>query len=118
MKPPTDRPVESVRYFPSGPLEFEARCGCRARLGVEHQARGLARAGGEHDVRRADVISGPSAVLTYDTPVARPLASVSTSRAIAPVTIFSLPVAMAGGRNTDVDEKFECVAQPRPHCPQ
>ncbi len=44
--------------------------------------------------------------------------SVNTSRAMAPVMILSFPVASAGGRNTDVDEKFECVAQPRPHWPQ
>ena len=25
---------------------------------------------------------------------------------------------IAGGSSTDGDEKFECVAQPRPHCPQ
>ena len=118
MKPPTDRPVESVRFFPSWPLEFDSPFGCRDDL--------------EFNIRRADsqalaasttalartVYSWPSAVFTYDTPVASPLVSVSTSRAIAPVMIFSLPVARAGGRKTDVDEKFECVAQPRPHWPQ
>jgi hypothetical protein len=32
--------------------------------------------------------------------------------------IVSLPVANAGGSSTEGDEKFACVAQPRPHCPQ
>ena len=50
--------------------------------------------------------------------MALPFSSVSTSRAIAPVMIVSFPVLVAGGRNTDVDEKFECVMHPRPHWPQ
>ena len=50
--------------------------------------------------------------------MARPLSSVITSRAIALVMMRSLPVASAGGSSTDGDEKFECVAQPRPHWPQ
>jgi hypothetical protein len=54
----------------------------------------------------------------YTTPLARPFSSTVTSRAIASVTICSRPVAMAGGSSTDGDEKFECVAQPRLHCPQ
>ena len=62
--------------------------------------------------------SRPSCVLTYDTPSARPLSFVVTSRAIAPVTNRSLPVSSAGGSSTDGDEKLECVAQPRPHWPQ
>jgi hypothetical protein len=43
---------------------------------------------------------------------------VVTSRAIAPVTIVSRPVASAGGSSTPGTEKFELVAQPRPHWPQ
>ncbi len=54
----------------------------------------------------------------YDTPVASPRSSVVTSRAIALAMIRSRPVASAGGSSTDGDEKFECVAQPRPHWPQ
>ena len=37
---------------------------------------------------------------------------------MAPVTIVSLPVASAGGSSTEGVEKFEWVAQPRPHWPQ
>ena len=50
--------------------------------------------------------------------MARPSSFVSTSRAMAPVTILSRPVARAGGSSTDGLEKFERVAQPRPHWPQ
>jgi hypothetical protein len=63
-------------------------------------------------------LSRPVALSTYETPVARPSASVVTSRAIAPVRIVSRPVASAGGSSTPGTEKFELVAQPRPHCPQ
>jgi len=67
----------------------------------------------------ARTVSSPAvAVLMNDTPVASPSSSVSTSRAMAPVTIFSLPVFSAGGSSTDGLEKFEWVEQPRPHCPQ
>ena len=38
--------------------------------------------------------------------------------AMAPVTMVSLPVFIAGGRSTVGDWKFECVEQPRPHCAQ
>ena len=62
--------------------------------------------------------SWPVAVSTYETPVASPSSFVSTSRAMAPVTIVSLPVASAGGSSTDGVEKFEWVEQPRPHWPQ
>jgi hypothetical protein len=41
-----------------------------------------------------------------------------TSRAIAFGMIVSLPVLSAGGNMTETLEKFECVAQPRPHWPQ
>ena len=46
------------------------------------------------------------------------MSSTVTSRAIALVMIFSFPVFIAGGISTEGDEKFECVAQPRPHWPQ
>jgi len=69
-------------------------------------------------IRARTWCSRPSWVSTYETPVASPLSSVVTSRAIAFATIRSRPVASAGGSRTDGDEKFECVAQPRPHWPQ
>jgi hypothetical protein len=33
-------------------------------------------------------------------------------------TIVSLPVAFAGGKSTEGEEKLEWVLQPRPHCAQ
>ena len=118
MNPPTPSPVESVRYLPSTPLEFDRPLGCRADVELNiRRADSPALAASTTALART-VYSCASDVFTYDTPVASPLVSVSTSRAIAPVTIVSLPVASAGGRNTEVDEKFECVAHPRPHWPQ
>src|SRR5215208_2436816 len=115
MNPRTDKPVESVRNLPRTPLEFDRPFGCRADLEfnrilvVSH-------------VLAATTItpartwrSVPSALFMYVTPVALPVSSVVTSRAIAPVTSVIRPVAIAGGSSTDVDEKFECVEQPRPH---
>ena len=52
---------------------------------------------------------------TYITPLARPASSIVISRAIAPGMIFRRPVFIAGGISTEGDEKFEWVAQPRPH---
>src|SRR5262245_41217993 len=115
MKPPTERPVESVRYLPSTPLEFERPAGCRVDFELNiSRADSQALAARTTDFDRTEY-SRPSFVLTYDTPVARPSVLVSTSRAIAPVMILSLPVFSEGGRKTDVDEKLECVAHPRPH---
>ena len=91
----------------------------RAERRVEQQPRRLAGARRQHDDARAHVAGRwPVAVSTYETPVARPSASVVTSRAMAPVTSVSRPVASAGGSSTAGVEKFECVAQPRPHWPQ
>ena len=84
----------------SDALPYDGAAGCYVELGNDL-------------VGRIDVN-----FLSYDTPVARPLSSVSTSRAIALVMMRSLPVASAGGSSTDGDEKFEWVAQPRPHWPQ
>jgi hypothetical protein len=46
--------------------------------------------------------------------VARPRASTVTSRAMARVMTFRLPVATAGGSSTVVDWKFAPMLQPRP----
>ncbi len=54
----------------------------------------------------------------YETPVALPSGPIKTSRAIAPVIIVSLPVAIAGGISTWLELKFDAVVHPRPHCPQ
>ena len=50
--------------------------------------------------------------------MASPESSTVTSRAIASVMIVRRFVARAGGSRTEGDEKFECTAHPRKHCPQ
>ena len=116
--PRTDSPVESVRNLPSTPLEFESPCGCRADFEL-NMMRAVSHVLAASTTMRARTwCSVPSAVSMYTTPVALPVSSVVTSRAMAPVSSVSRPVAAAGGSRTDVDEKFECVEHPRPHWPQ
>ena len=54
----------------------------------------------------------------YETPWALPSAPTMTSLAIAPVSMVSLPVFIAGGMSTWLELKLEAVTQPLPHCPQ
>src|SRR3954453_7219600 len=118
MKPDTARPVESVRFFPSWLLEFDRPFGCRDDFELSISRADSHALAARTTAFERTVYSRPSAVFTYEKPVALPFSSGTTSRAISPVMIVSLPVFTAGGRNTDVDEKFECVMQPRPHWPQ
>src|SRR4026209_2244563 len=113
-----DVPGVSVRYRPTVPLPLARPLGWRGDFEFRsRRADSQALAARTPTFARA-VLSWPVATSTYATPVARPSLVVVTSRTIAPVTIFSLPVARAGGRNTEGREKLECVEQPRPHCPQ
>jgi hypothetical protein len=116
--PPTDSPVESVRNLPSTPLEFDSPCGCRADFEFS-MMRAVSHVLAARTTMCARTrCSVPSAVATYTTPVALPVSSVVTSRAMASVSTVMRPVAAAGGSRTDVEEKFECVEHPRPHWPQ
>ena len=69
-------------------------------------------------IRARTWYSRRSSLLTYETAVASPFSSVTTSRAIAFGRIVSLPVASAGGSSTDGVVKFDRDTQSRPHCPQ
>src|SRR5262245_53687096 len=106
MKPPTDSPVESVRYRPTTPLELARPFGKRGDFELRRSRADSHALAARTTIRARTWYSRRSCVLTYDTPVARPLASVTTSRAIAPATIFRRPVASAGGSRTEGDEKF------------
>src|SRR5882724_3246112 len=55
---------------------------------------------------------------TYETAVTRPLSSVTSSRAMAPVITRSLPVFIAGKIIAWLEVNADAVWQPRPHCPQ
>src|SRR3546814_21056555 len=52
---------------------------------------------------------------TYSTPAARPALAITTFETIASVTIVSLPVAFAIGRNDVVVWNIAPIVQPRPH---
>src|SRR5262245_54954244 len=116
--PRTVKPVESVRYRPTTPLELASPLG--DRLDFEFRSsRADSHALAASTTMRARIwYSRLSWVFTYEIPVARPASLVVTSRVIAFVMIFSRPVRSAGGRSTDGDEKFAWTLQPRPHSPQ
>src|SRR3546814_13677292 len=52
---------------------------------------------------------------TYSTPAARPALAITTFETIASVTIVSLPVAFAIGRNDVVVWNIAPIVPPRPH---
>ena len=118
MKPCTLRPVVSVRYLPTLPVELPSPCGNFADFELRRMPRRLARAGREHDDARLHVVLAPGVLVDVGDAGRRPVSSTVTSRAIALATIVSFLVAIAGGIRTDGDEKFAWIAQPRPHCPQ
>src|SRR6266568_7333960 len=111
-------PGVSVRYRPTVPLEFARPLGWRTDRELRSRRADSHALAASTTTFARTVSSPPVAVSMYETPVASPSVSVSTSRAMAPVTILSLPVFRAGGRSTDGVEKFEWVEQPRPHWPQ
>src|SRR5713226_553540 len=106
--PPTLTPTVSMRYLPTRPLEFARPFGKRPE-------RELRR-------RRADshALAQRITTLAFACTSCRalPSPSVSTSRHIASVRISRFPVLSAGGSSTVGEEKFEPVAQERPHWPQ
>src|SRR5512141_723076 len=118
MNPATSVPVVSVRYLPTTPPELASPWGKRDDFELS-SSRADSHALAASTTTRARTCSSFIVVLSmYDTPVARPLASVVTSRAIASDTMVSLPVLSAGRRRTLVEEKFALTAQPRLHWPQ
>src|SRR2546425_3500223 len=116
--PPTLTPTVSIRYLPTRPLEFARPFG--KRLDREFRS---SRADSHALAQRTTILAFACTscrVLrsTYETPVALPSPSVSTSRHIASVRISRFPVLSAGGSSTVGDEKLEPVAHERPHWPQ
>src|SRR2546430_13876007 len=118
MNPPTSVPVVSVMYLPTVPLEFARPLGNGDDLELSSR-RAVSRALAARTTTLARTrASAPVVLSTYATPVARPLESTSTSRAIAFVTRVSLPVASAGAIRTLVAGKVALTRQPRLHWPQ
>ena len=69
--------------------------------------------------RARTCVSRPLSLSMYATPVARPFASVVTTRAIAFSMSVRRPVFIAGGSSTEGDEKLACMLHPlRLHWPQ
>ena len=118
MNPDTSVPVVSVMYFPTRPLEFARPCGNGDDVELSRIRADSSALAASTTTRARTCLSCFVRLSMYVTPVARPRWSTVTSRAIAPVTIFSRPVACAGSSSTFVDEKLEFVAHPRLHSPQ
>src|SRR5262249_24645855 len=118
MYPRTVKPVESVRYRPTTPLELASPVGNRVDFELSSRRADSHALAASTTMRARIWYSRLSCVFTYEMPVARPASLVVTERAMAFVIIFSRPVRSAGGRRTDGDEKFAWTLQPRPHSPQ
>ena len=119
MNPETSVPVVSVRYLPTTPLELASPWGKRDDLELSRM-RALSQALAASTITRARTrCSLPVGLVDVEHAVgpARCRSSV-TSRAIAPVTSVSRPVASAGRISTLVEVKFAFTAQPRLHWPQ
>ena len=92
--------------------------GEQRRLRIQQHARGFAGARRHHHRPAADLLLGARGFI--DVRDCRDLAvlSVISSRAMAPVMMFSLPVFMAGKIIAWLEVKADAVRQPRPHWPQ
>ncbi len=111
-------PVVSVRYLPTVPLPFASPFGNDGDFELSSR-REVSQALAASTTTWASIWrSLPSVVSMYVTPLAFPVRSSVTSRAIAFVFSVSFPVRSAGAIKTFVDEKFEFVLQPRLHWPQ
>src|SRR4029079_15787011 len=118
MNPLTPVPVESVRYLATTPLELASPCGNLPDFEFSRIRADSHALAASTTMRARTWFSRTVFLSMYDTTLDSAASSTVTSRAIALATIVSLLVAIAGGSSTDGDEKFECVAQPRLHCPQ
>jgi hypothetical protein len=114
----TPRPVESVRYLPTFPVLFPIPCGKREDFEFSRMRADSHALAASTTMRARTWFSRLVFLSIYETPVAVPVSSVVTSRAIACGMIFRRSVSRAGPISTVGDEKFECVAHPRLHWPQ
>ena len=103
---PREAPVESLRYLPTTPLSLASPRGKRADLELSSSRADSPALAASTTTLAFTVNSCMVSVFTYDTPVQLPvLSSVSTSRTIAWVMSFRLPVLRAGLTSTDEAEK-------------
>src|SRR5687768_10163637 len=118
MNPDTLTPVVSVRYLPTTPLELARPSGNREDLELRRRRADSQALAASTTTRAFAFFSVPVVLSMYTTPVASPRSLAVISRAIASVRRVRRPVLSAGAIRTSVDEKFDFVMQPRPHCPQ
>src|SRR5690606_3872685 len=106
------------RYFPTTPLEFARPLGKRADRELRRSRADSHALAASTTTRALTCSSAPVFLSMYETPVARPEASVVTSRAIALVMSVRRPVFRAGAMSTPGLEKLAFTEHPRLHCPQ
>src|SRR2546428_6635873 len=117
MNPPTSVPVVSVMYLPTVPLEFARPFGNGDDVELSSR-RAVSKALAARTTTLARTRrSVPVVLSTYATPVARPLASTSTSRAIALVRRVSFPVARAAPIKTFVAANLPLSLHHHDHSP-
>src|ERR1043166_8097398 len=118
MNPATSVPVVSVMHLPTAPLELARPFGNEEDLELRSNRTDSRALAATTTTLARTCRSSPVALSTYATPVARPLLSTVTSRAIEFVSSVSFPVVSAGAISTLVDVKFALTRQPRLHWPQ
>src|ERR1700720_4516159 len=109
MMPHPSLPTESVRYLPTAPEELARPLGNCADFEFSSKRADSQALAAKTTARAFTRFSVRVALSMYETPSALPSLPSSTSRAIAPVTIVSLPVFIAGGIITWLELKFDAV---------
>src|SRR4029079_13600170 len=86
------KPTVSIRYRPTLPDEFASPCGCRDDFEFRSKRADSHALAASTTVRQRTCFSLPLVLSMYDTAVTLPLASVTSSRAIALAMTWTFPV--------------------------
>src|ERR1700759_637440 len=116
--PPISAPVESCRYLPTASLLLASPLACLVDFEFSKSLALSQALAARITVLPVTWYSCISSLFTYETPVAIPSLSVSTSRAMAFVTRSIFSVFIAGITRQEEAEKSPYTLQLRPHCAQ
>src|SRR5687767_11051228 len=100
-----EAPVESCRYLPTMPLELARPLGCWADLELSSSLADSQALAARITILPSTWYSCKSVLSVYNTPVALPDLSVSTSRTMALSYSVTLPVLRAGFTRQVEEEK-------------
>src|SRR5690349_7348762 len=90
------KPTVSIKYLPTLPDEFARPCGCLDDFEFNSSRADSQALAARTTLRQRTCFSLPSVLSMYETAVTLPLASVTSSRAIALLITCTLPVFIAG----------------------